>query len=84
MILQQTSVNSTYLSSKLKQNLKNQVDIYKAASETSNAFKVILFFSESEFNKVTNVLSELNLTNDPDIILIDARKDNKISASNVK
>ena len=84
MILQQTSVNSTYLSSKLKQNLKNQVDIYKAASETSNAFKVILFFSESEFNKVTNVLSELNLTNDPDIILIDERKDNKISASNVK
>lgn len=70
--------------SKLKQNLKNQVDIYKAASETSNAFKVILFFSESELNKVTNVLSELNLINDPDIILIDARKDNKISASNVK
>ena len=49
-----------------------------------NAFKVILFFSESELNKVEKVLSELNLTNDSDIILIDARKDNKISASNVK
>lgn len=70
--------------SKLKQNLNHQVDIYKAASETSNAFKVILFFSESELNKVEKVLSELNLTNDSDIILIDARKDNKISASNVK
>ena len=70
--------------SKLKQNLENQVEIYKAASETSNAFKVILFFSENEYNKVTRVLFELNLTNDPDIVLIDARKDNKISASNVK
>lgn len=70
--------------SKLKQNIANQVDIYKAASETERAIKVILFFSDAECTKVTNVLNELGLTSNPDIILIDARSDNKPSASNVE
>ena len=70
--------------SKLKQNLENQVEIYKTASETGRAIKVILFFSEEEQKKVVNVLSDLGLIGCPDIVLIDARKDNKPSASNAK
>ena len=70
--------------SKLKQNLAKQVDIYKAASETDRAIKVIMFFTEKEQVKVINALNELGIAGCPDIVLIDARSDNKPSASNVK
>lgn len=69
--------------SKLKQNLANQVDIYKEASQTDRAIKVILFFTEQERKKVIDVLNELGLLGCKDIILIDATVD-KPSASNVK
>ena len=55
-----------------------------AASEAKRAIKVILFFSDEEAKKVTDTLNELNLAGNPDIVLIDARADNKPSASNVK
>lgn len=70
--------------SKLKQNLAKQVDVYKAASNTERAIKVILFFSEAEEKKILDILNELNLAGNDDIVLIDARNDNKPSASNVK
>lgn len=70
--------------SKLKQNLAKQVEVYKAASETDHAIKVILFFSEKEYMKLCSVLNELKLADCEDIILIDARDDNKESASNVR
>ncbi len=70
--------------SKLKQNLEKQVDIYKAAAETDRAIKVILFFTDSEYEKVTKVLNDLSIISCPDVILIDARNDNKPSASNAK
>ena len=69
--------------SKLKQNLAKQVDIYKAASETERAIKVILFFTDSEYEKLCRVLNELELAGNEDIVLIDARN-NKESASNVR
>jgi len=65
----------------LKRNLANQAEIYKKASNANNALKVILFFSKVEYKRVQNILEELNLKNHPDIILIDARDDNKPSAS---
>lgn len=68
--------------SKLKNNLAKQVEIYKKASSTDRAIKVILYFTENEYNKLTTVLSELGLQGCRDIILIDAT-DNKPSASNV-
>ena len=71
-------------STKLKQNLKNQLEIYKKSNNTNNGLKVILFFTAEEEIRVTTILKELNMENDNNIILIDARKDNKISASNVK
>ncbi|NFN17585.1 hypothetical protein FDB52_14500 [Clostridium botulinum] len=68
----------------LKVNLKNQVEIYKKANNTKDGLKVILYFTESQLKKVKTILSELNLTDDPNIYLIDARKDNKQSASKVR
>ena len=43
-----------------------------------------MFFSEKEYEKVCTILNELELSSCKDIILIDARDDNKESASNVK
>ncbi len=69
--------------SKLKQNIAKQVDVYKAASETDRAIKVIMYFTDNEAKKVYTVLNDLGLAGNPDIVLIDAIN-NKISASNVK
>lgn len=69
---------------KLKQNLKKQVEVYKEANGTKNGIKVIMYFSEAEYLKVKGTLAELNMIDDENIVLINARKDDKISASNVK
>ncbi len=69
---------------RLKQNLENQVEIYKRAAEVEKSIKVILFFTEQEEQRVKKILFELGLEKDESIILIDARNDNKISASKVK
>jgi hypothetical protein len=70
--------------SKLRQNLQHQVEVYEAANDTSKSIKAILYFTETEFNKVQKILRELKLSGRRDIVLIDARDDNKPSASNVK
>ena len=70
--------------SKMKQNLEKQVEIYKKASETNRAIKVILYFNKKEFDNTTKILNELGLNSCHDIVLIDARRDNKPSASNAK
>lgn len=67
--------------SKLKQNLQNQVSIYGAANETKRSIKVILHFNENELSRVLKILNDLNLNGREDILLIDASKDNKPSAS---
>jgi len=69
---------------KLAQNLQNQVEIYKKAHDTDKAIKVILFFSEDEELRVKKMLKTLGLFDEKYIILIDARKDNKVSASKAK
>lgn len=68
--------------SKLEQNLRKQVEIYQKANDTKLSFKVIVYFTESELFKVNGVLNNLGIAGNPHIILIDARKDNKPSASN--
>lgn len=67
--------------SKLEQNLLKQVEIYQKASDAKDALKVILFFKESEEKKLKKILMHEKLFNNPNIILIDARNDNKPSAS---
>lgn len=70
--------------SKLKQNLAKQVEVYKSANQTNKAIKVILYFSDSELQKVLNVLKDLELKQNKELVLIDARASNKPSGSNAK
>ncbi len=65
----------------LKNNLQKQAELYQAASGAKNAIKIIVYFSEAEFMRVQAILKELKLTGHRDIVLIDARNDNKPSAS---
>ena len=69
---------------KLDQNLKHQVAAYEAASDTAKSIKAILFFSESEYSRVAKILKALGLEKRRDVVLIDARNDNKPSASTIR
>jgi hypothetical protein len=69
--------------SKLKQNLKHQVEIYETANDTKKSIKAILYFSEVELEKLQQILIDLELSDRPEIVLIDARSD-KPSASNAQ
>jgi len=67
--------------SHLKRNLQKQVEIYKKASDADKSLKVIIYFTEREYKRVMSILGELDIKGDSNIILIDARSDNKPSAS---
>ena len=67
----------------LKRNLLNQVKIYEQANYIKNSIKVIIYFDKYELLNVNGILKALKLHDDKSIILIDARHDNKISASKV-
>ncbi len=67
--------------SKLKQNLQNQTAIYERANDAKRTLKPIVYFTEAELHKIQAILRELGMVNEEDIILIDARRDNKPSAS---
>jgi hypothetical protein len=67
--------------SNLKRNLKNQTAIYEKAHDTKKSIKAILYFSERELTTVRRILTELNMEGDKQIVLIDARHDNKPSGS---
>lgn len=70
--------------SQLKRNLENQVEIYEKANATKQTIKVIMYFTDSEYDKVNKILNELKLHDKEYVILIDARADNKPSASKAK
>ena len=65
----------------LERNLEKQVQVYQKASDAQHAIKVILFFTRSEELTVHRVLKRLRLDQSEDIVLIDARNDNKPSGS---
>jgi len=69
---------------KLKQNLQFQVAIYQQAHDTNKKVIVILFFTAKEEQRTKKILQELGLDNEKYIVLIDARNDNKPSASKAK
>ncbi len=69
---------------KLEQNIKKQLEIYLDVNATKKGIKVILFYTLHEEIKVKELLKKLKIDNKENVILIDARKDNKKSASNVK
>jgi hypothetical protein len=66
----------------LERNLQRQTAIYEKASDTTHAsVKAILYFSYAEYLRVVRILKKLKLETSPDIVLIDARSDNKPSGS---
>ncbi len=67
--------------SQLKKNLQHQTETYQQASGAQHAVKVIVYFSRDEQLRVQKILKDLKLTNHRDIVLIDARNDNKPSGS---
>ena len=66
---------------RLSRNLARQLDVYKKASDAETGYKVIVYFSKQELNRVKGIIKELKMERDPNIFLVDARKDNKPSAS---
>jgi hypothetical protein len=69
---------------KLKQNLRHQVEIYQTANDTKKSVKAIVYFTDAELERVQQILLDLKLSDSPEIVLIDARADNKPSASNAR
>jgi hypothetical protein len=65
----------------LERNLKKQLPIYQAASDAEYGIKAIIFFSASQEARVEAILEKLGMLNHKDIVLIDARNDNKPSGS---
>jgi len=65
----------------LKRNLKRQAETYQKASDALKSIKVIVYRSAAELKKVQRILKDLKLLADPDVVLIDARRDNKPSGS---
>jgi len=69
--------------SQLKRNLKNQTETYQKASDAPKSIKVIVYRSAAELRRVQRILIDLRLVNNPDVVLVDARKTNKPSGSKV-
>jgi len=65
----------------LRRNLEKQAEIYEKASDARHAIKGILFFTSEEEQRAAEILTELGMLDSPDIVLIDARSDNKPSGS---
>jgi hypothetical protein len=58
-----------------------QAEIYQAASDAKNAIKAIVYFTAAKLDRVKGILKRLGLGRNEDVVLIDARRDNKPSAS---
>ena len=66
----------------LERNLQKQLPIYIAASDAQHGIKVIIYFSPMEQARVEGILDKLGILHGhKDIVLIDARNDNKPSGS---
>jgi hypothetical protein len=65
----------------LERNLEKQLPIYQAASDAENGIKAIIFFSATEQARVEGILDKLGILGHKDVVLIDARNDNKPSGS---
>ena len=77
-------------STSLKRNLRNQVEVYLKANKTDTAVKVVIVYTRQEAAKVERVFKQLDRelelapgTTGRRVVVIDARADNKPSASKV-
>lgn len=66
---------------KLEMNLKKQVEVYQVSADAERGIKAIIYFTYAERQRVDRILKRLGLAGNKDIVLIDARSDNKPSAS---
>lgn len=67
-------------SSSLKRNLERQVGVYEKANKTSQSMKVIIAYTDVDMAKAAKVLTDLDLADSRDVVVIDARA-HKPSAS---
>jgi hypothetical protein len=70
--------------SQLAANLEHQTPAYMKAHRTNKAVKVIVYYTQEELWKVESILGRLGLLANKSIVLIDARNDNKQSASKLR
>lgn len=68
-------------STSLERNLEKQLPIYQAASDAENGIKAIVFFTRQEEERATGILQKLGILGHKDVVMIDARADNKPSGS---
>lgn len=66
---------------KLKANLQNQVQIYEKANDTKSSITVILYFTDTEWERVKKIMRDLKIGEGKNIVLIDGRSTTKPSAS---
>lgn len=71
-------------SSSLEKNLLKQLKKYQEVDKVEKGIWVIVFFTAAEEQRVRAILEKHKLQDDPNYILVDARKDNKQSASKLK
>lgn len=67
--------------SQLEKNLKKQAEIYAKANDTKKIIKAIMYFTLEEELKLKEILERLKILDKEYVITIDARNDNKTSAS---
>lgn len=65
----------------LKRNLQNQTPIYEAANRTDQTVKVIVNYTIADERRVQRILRELGVQGAQNIVVVDARADNKPSGS---
>jgi hypothetical protein len=70
-------------SSSLEKNLEHQLDAYKKLHKAQHGLWIIIVFNNDEFQKVQLLIKKLKL-NIEDIVIVDARRENKIPPSKIK
>lgn len=67
----------------IRRNLENQVRVYEKANGTRTSVKVIICYTAQEQESMRKILLDLGLDKEESVVIIDARNDNKPSASTV-
>lgn len=67
--------------SSLERNLQKQVEIYGKANGTERFVKVIICYTAADTQKIARILKRLGIEAKENVVVIDARSDNKPSAS---
>lgn len=68
--------------SQLEHGLEKQVEVYEKANGTRSSMKVIICFTRGDMMRTEKILKKLGLDTEEAVVVIDARNDNKPSASN--